>query len=97
MICVQANEKLNALLPREQLAQDYNDKLKEKYQFAPEVRKISRHRVVPKQIEKARKMKHLIKGAKVRIIPTPLLSFSFPFFSRSPSTWPFLPSNARDP
>jgi WD repeat and SOF domain-containing protein 1 len=59
-----ANEKLNALLPREQLKQDYNDKLKEKYQFAPEVRKIARHRIVPKQIEKARKMKHTIKEAK---------------------------------
>ncbi|XP_053322261.1 DDB1- and CUL4-associated factor 13 [Spea bombifrons] len=45
-----ASEKLGLLSPRERAALSYNQKLKEKFQHHPQVKRISRHRHLPKSI-----------------------------------------------
>lgn len=49
-----ASEKLGILKTREKLALHCNDALKEKYAIHPEIRRIARHRQVPKHIYNAR-------------------------------------------
>ena len=50
-----SNEKLGVVTRREKAARLYGDKLKEKFQAHPEVKRIARHRHVPKTIFKNRK------------------------------------------
>ncbi|KAH0502557.1 DDB1- and CUL4-associated factor 13, partial [Microtus ochrogaster] len=45
-----ASEKLGVLSSREKAANDYNQKLKEKFQYHPHVKRIARHRHLPKSI-----------------------------------------------
>lgn len=45
-----ASEKLCTLRPREKEAFQYNEKLKEKFAHHPEVKRIARHRHVPRAI-----------------------------------------------
>ncbi|XP_059920782.1 DDB1- and CUL4-associated factor 13 [Gadus macrocephalus] len=45
-----AAEKLGVLSHREKLAANYNQKLKEKFQYHPKVKRIARHRHLPKHI-----------------------------------------------
>lgn len=56
-----ASEKLGTLLPREKAAFNYSEKLKEKFQHHPQIRRIARHRHLPKtiysQIKEARIMR----------------------------------------
>lgn len=59
-----ANEKLAGTVAREQNKRNYQDKLVEKFKWAPEVRKIARKRIVPKAIQSARRLKHVVKDAK---------------------------------
>ncbi|KAL3891537.1 hypothetical protein ACJMK2_003797 [Sinanodonta woodiana] len=59
-----ASEKLGALKPREKTAFNYNEKLKEKFAHHPQVRRISRHRHVPKMIYNATKELRTIKKSQ---------------------------------
>ncbi len=58
-----AAESLRALLPREQAAMNYRNKLKEKFKHAPEIKRIARHRHVPQQIKSMQRKQHEIKSA----------------------------------
>lgn len=59
-----ASERLGPMLPREQTKQNYYDKLKKKFEHAPEIKRISRHRQLPKQINSMKKLKHIGKQSK---------------------------------
>ncbi|KAJ6289538.1 hypothetical protein OIU76_025369 [Salix suchowensis] len=48
-----ASEQLGVLLPREQRRHEYNEALKKRYKHLPEVKRIVRHRHLPKPIYKA--------------------------------------------
>jgi hypothetical protein len=48
-----ASEDIGTALPREQRAKEYRDQLKARFAHMPEIRRISRHRNVPKSIHKA--------------------------------------------
>ncbi|KAL0984913.1 hypothetical protein UPYG_G00150380 [Umbra pygmaea] len=61
-----AAEKLGVLTPREQAAVNYNQKLKERFQHHPEVRRIARHRHVPKSIYNQRRELHIMRTARLR-------------------------------
>ncbi|KAF5299144.1 hypothetical protein FQA39_LY02317 [Lamprigera yunnana] len=56
-----ASEKLGTLKPREKLALNYSAALKEKYASHPQIRRISRHRQVPKHIYNAQNELRTIK------------------------------------
>lgn len=56
-----ASEKLGLLKPREKIAFNYAESLKAKYAAHPQVRRIARHRQVPKHIYNAQKEHHTIK------------------------------------
>ncbi|XP_014790792.1 DDB1- and CUL4-associated factor 13 [Octopus bimaculoides] len=62
----QASEKLGPLKPREKAAFNYNEKLKEKFGHHPEIKRISRHRHVPKFIYRARKEIKTMKESEKR-------------------------------
>ncbi|CAK8684107.1 unnamed protein product [Clavelina lepadiformis] len=61
-----AAEKLGRLAPREQAAADYNNKLKKKFAYHPQIKRISRHRHVPKTIYSILKEKRTIKDSMRR-------------------------------
>ncbi|XP_041360731.1 DDB1- and CUL4-associated factor 13-like [Gigantopelta aegis] len=61
-----ASEKLGALKPREKSAFHYAEKLKEKFQHHPEVKRISRHRHVPKMIYNASRELRMAKESVKR-------------------------------
>lgn len=61
-----ASEKLGVLKPREKTAFNYNEKLKEKFAFHPELRRISQHRHVPKMIYNQRKEMRAIQTSQKR-------------------------------
>lgn len=56
-----ASEKLGPLKPRERTALNYSEALKEKYETHPEIKRIKRHRQVPKHIYNAKKELKTIK------------------------------------
>ncbi|CAG2190123.1 DCAF13 [Mytilus edulis] len=60
----QAPEKLGVLKPREKTAFNYNSKLKEKFSFHPEVKRISRHRHVLKMIYNQQKEMRIIRQSQ---------------------------------
>ncbi len=62
----QAAEKLGLMRPREKEQIDYNEKLKDKFKQFPEIKRIQRHRHLPKPIYNAQKEKLLIKSSKKR-------------------------------
>nr|CAB3236286.1 DDB1- and CUL4-associated factor 13 [Phallusia mammillata] len=59
-----ASEKLGTLTPREQTAARYNLKLREKFAYHPQIKRISRHRHVPKSIYNTLKEKRTMKEAQ---------------------------------
>jgi len=59
-----ASERLGPLLPREQSKQNYYNKLKQKFEHAPEIKRIAKHRQLPKQIASMKKLKHIGKTSK---------------------------------
>jgi len=61
-----AAEKLGVLRPREKVAFEYSEKLKEKFAHHPNVKRIARHRHIPKPIYSAAKEHKLIRTAKKR-------------------------------
>ncbi|CAH3188898.1 unnamed protein product, partial [Porites lobata] len=61
-----ASQKLGALAPREKAAFNYNAKLKERFQHHPQLKRIKRHRHVPKAVFKAAKEKKIILASRKR-------------------------------
>eukprot|EP00128_Syssomonas_multiformis_P011557 Colp12_sorted_trinity150504_noHs@6414 len=62
-----AAEKIATLAPRERAAFEYNEKLKERFKYHPEIKRIARHRHLPKAIYKAKQLKTTVEQAeKVR-------------------------------
>lgn len=60
-----ASEKLGALRPREKFAFDYNEALKERFAAHPQVKRIARHRHVPKHIyNEARNLREQLNKIK---------------------------------
>lgn len=76
-----ASETLRATAPREQQRQEYYDKLKEKHAHLPEIRRIARHRHLPKAIRamgktekkmlesRRRKFSNVVKHSKEGAVP----------------------------
>ncbi|XP_074656953.1 DDB1- and CUL4-associated factor 13-like [Tubulanus polymorphus] len=61
-----ASEKLGILKIREKTAFNYGEKLKEKFSHHPQIKRINRHRHVPKSIYAAQKEHRIIKDSKRR-------------------------------
>ncbi|XP_008051081.1 DDB1- and CUL4-associated factor 13 isoform X2 [Carlito syrichta] len=61
-----ASEKLGVLTSREKAAKDYNQKLKEKFQHYPHIKRISRHRHLPKSIYSQIQEQRIMKEARRR-------------------------------
>jgi WD repeat and SOF domain-containing protein 1 len=61
-----ASEKLGILKPREREQLEYSDKLKEKFKFFPEIKRIKRHRHLPKTIYNAQKELRIMKSSRQR-------------------------------
>ncbi|KAJ7985608.1 hypothetical protein DPEC_G00353830 [Dallia pectoralis] len=61
-----ASEKLGMMAPREKAAANYNQKLKEKFQHHPQIRRIARHRHLPKVIYSQRNEIRIMKEARGR-------------------------------
>lgn len=59
-------EHIGTKAPRQKAASEYSDKLKAKFKYHPEVKRISRHRHVPKAIYKAQQEKRLINESRRR-------------------------------
>lgn len=60
-----ASQKLGTLLPREKQKLRYQESLKKRYRHMPEIRRIARHRQLPKGIYKAKQTRHImLKSAK---------------------------------
>lgn len=55
----QASKPLGVLHPRERKALEYKDKLKERYQHLPEIRRIAKHKHLPKSVKVARDQKRI--------------------------------------
>lgn len=61
-----ASQKLGALTSREEAAFNYNSKLKERFQHHPQIRRINRHRHVPRSVYKAAKQTKFMRAAHRR-------------------------------
>ena len=61
-----ASRKLGRLRPRERVAMEYAEQLREKYQHHPHIKRIARHRHVPKPIYKAAKERRVMVEAQRR-------------------------------
>ncbi|KAH9383404.1 hypothetical protein HPB48_024646 [Haemaphysalis longicornis] len=69
-----ASQKLGTLGHRERMAFQYQEKLKERFGQHPQVRRISRHRHVPKHIYNAQREKHaMVVSRKRKYAPLPQL------------------------
>ncbi|XP_029447716.1 DDB1- and CUL4-associated factor 13 [Rhinatrema bivittatum] len=61
-----ASEKLGVLAPREKAALNYSQKLKEKFQHHPQIKRIARHRHLPRAIYSQAKEQRIMKEARRR-------------------------------
>ncbi|ONK66690.1 uncharacterized protein A4U43_C06F10960 [Asparagus officinalis] len=61
-----ASEQLGVLLPRERKKQEYQDAVKERYKHLPEVKRIVKHRHLPKPIYKAANLRRTMIEAENR-------------------------------
>ncbi|KAA0185699.1 hypothetical protein HAZT_HAZT002740 [Hyalella azteca] len=61
-----ASEKMGLMNAREKLAIDLSRQLRETYKDMPEIRRIARHRHLPKSIRAAAKEHHLIRTSRAR-------------------------------
>ena len=61
-----ASEKIGPMYHRQQLALDTNEALKKKFQHFPEVKRILRHRHLPKHVYNERKLKRTMLDARRR-------------------------------
>ncbi len=62
----EASKKLGRLRSREKVALNYAEKLRHQYRFHPKIRRIARHRHVPKMIYKALKERQVIMASQKR-------------------------------
>jgi len=62
----EASQPLKILLPREEQKLNYSKKLQERYQHLPEIRRIKRHKHLPKSVYSAQKLKVEMKKAEKR-------------------------------
>jgi DDB1- and CUL4-associated factor 13 len=62
----QAAEKLGLMRPREKEQMEYNEKLREKFKHFPDIKRIKRHRHVPKTILNAQKETRIMKASRQR-------------------------------
>eukprot|EP01125_Pyxidicula_operculata_P002860 TRINITY_DN126_c0_g1_i2.p1 TRINITY_DN126_c0_g1~~TRINITY_DN126_c0_g1_i2.p1 ORF type:complete len:208 (-),score=35.08 TRINITY_DN126_c0_g1_i2:73-696(-) len=62
----QASKELGVVTRRQQSKQSYNDALVQRYKHLPEIRRIHRHRHVPKEIKKTQEVKGIMKRSKQR-------------------------------
>lgn len=58
-----ASEKLGPLAPREKDAMRYNEALKQKYSTHPQIKRIARHRQVPRYVYR---QQDLLKAARLK-------------------------------
>ncbi|XP_026419214.1 DDB1- and CUL4-associated factor 13-like isoform X1 [Papaver somniferum] len=58
-----ASEQLGVIVPRERKKHEYNEALKKRYGNLPEIKRINRHRHLPKAIYKARSLRLTITNA----------------------------------
>ncbi|XP_057530140.1 uncharacterized protein LOC130808698 [Amaranthus tricolor] len=61
-----ASDQLGVLHPREQKKHDYNDALKKRYKYLPEVKRILRHRHLPRLVYKAKNLRRTMTEAEKR-------------------------------
>lgn len=61
-----SNEKMGIMCGREALALEYNNELKNKFQHMPELKRIARHRQIPKSILNAAKEHYRIRTGRAR-------------------------------
>ncbi|KAF7805968.1 DDB1- and CUL4-associated factor 13 [Senna tora] len=61
-----ASEQLGVVLPRERKKHEYNEALKKRYKHLPEVKRIVRHRHLPKPIFKATSLMRVMADARKR-------------------------------
>lgn len=61
-----ASEKLGALRPRERAKLEYNEALKEKFSAHPQVKRIAKHRHVPKGVFNANKKYLIMRNKEIR-------------------------------
>jgi len=62
----QAAEKLGLTRPRERDQTEYSDKLKEKFKHFPEIKRIKRHRHLPKPVYNAQREVRIMKDSRKR-------------------------------
>ena len=61
-----ASKRIQSLTPRERRSDRYTDKLKERYAHMPEIRRIARHRTLPKAVYRAKRIKEEIRQSERR-------------------------------
>lgn len=61
-----AADPLKVLVPREKKKLEYQEKLKARYRHLPEIRRIDRHRHLPKGVHNATRLKVVMKQAESR-------------------------------
>ncbi|XP_031499308.1 uncharacterized protein LOC116263710 [Nymphaea colorata] len=61
-----ASEQLGVLLPRERKKQEYQDAVVDRYKYLPEIKRIVRHRHLPKPVYKASALRRTITDAEKR-------------------------------
>ena len=61
-----ASEKMGILKERQRMSLNYNEKLKEKFAHHPQIKRISRHRQVPKHVVNASREHKIIKESQKR-------------------------------
>jgi len=83
-----ASEQLKTLLPREEAKKNYQAKLKEKFHFAPDIRRIARHRHLPKLLVKQKKLGHIMRMSKKRKLDNLIAH-------RKPGTVPIIPGKKK--
>jgi DDB1- and CUL4-associated factor 13 len=83
-----ASEKLGPLKPREKDAFTYNEALKQKYSTHPQIKRIARHRQVPKYIFRQQDMLKASKNKEKRKEMNRRLN-------SKPGTVPYIPANEK--
>ena len=73
-----ASSRSNIKSSRQRAKLEYQDKLKERYKYMPEINRIARHRHLPKPVKKAQDMKRLYSKSKKRVY---FVVFCFEFYS----------------
>eukprot|EP00033_Pygsuia_biforma_P001520 GCRY01001715.1.p1 GENE.GCRY01001715.1~~GCRY01001715.1.p1 ORF type:complete len:451 (+),score=37.60 GCRY01001715.1:169-1521(+) len=61
-----ASRQLGKLLPREKKKVDYNEKLKERFKHVPELKRIARHRHLPKNLKVAQEKEEVMRASRRR-------------------------------